>query len=313
LNFLNLIRWKNLVIIVVTMFLLRYLLLLPLLEMKFVSSQLCNIHFLLVVIATVLLAAAGYIINDVYDVEADKVNKPEKLIIEKFISIKLAENLNLILNALAVAIGVYLSFALNMKFISVFFLLIAGLLYFYSTTYKGQIIVGNIMVALFSALVPFMVLLIELPLLHSKYYMFIDYQGFNFNYIIAWFGFYSFFAFLVSLIREIVKDMEDFEGDNAYGKHTLPVNYGIVISKIVSISLVFIMIIFIGFVYFKYINQFFALGYIIACIVIPLIYVGWLIFKAENKAAYTKASLILKLIMIFGLLYVLFAKSLNFI
>ena len=164
------------------------------------------------------------------------------------------------------------------------------------------------MVALFSALVPLMVLFVELPLLHSKYYAFID-SRFNFNFIIAWFSYYALFAFLVSLIRELVKDMEDFEGDTAYGKHTLPVKYGIKISKIVVSILISILLIFIFYVVVKYKHDYKTIVYVLLFIVAPIIYTFWLIINAVNKDNYSKASLVYKIIMIMGLLYILVAKS----
>ena len=308
-NFLKLIRWQNLAIICITMFLLRYCLLFPLLEAKSISSLLSHFHFVLLVLATVLFSAAGYIINDVYDVDTDKVNKPEKIIVGKYISVKLAENLNLVFNIIAIGIGIYLSFALNLRFISILGVLIAGMLYFYSTTYKGVLLMGNIIIAIFSALVPFIILIAELPLLYSKYHAFIIPSGFNFNFLIAWFGYYSLFAFLISLIREIIKDMEDFEGDTSYGKHTLPVKYRIVVSKIVVSSLITIFVAFILYVLFKYLYNPITIVYASILVIAPIIYTAWLVFRATDKKNYAKASFTCKLIMVIGLLYVVLANA----
>jgi len=104
-------------------------------------------------------------------------------------------------NIIAVIIGIYISYKIGIRSVSIVFLLVAGLLYFYSTTYKSQLVLGNLMVAFFAAVVPMMVILFELPLLSAKYKAFIG-SSFNFNFIIGWFGFYSLFAFLVSLIAK---------------------------------------------------------------------------------------------------------------
>lgn len=289
------------------MIMLRFFLLIPLLEKYSLNVQMSAFLFFLLVISTVLLAAAGYIINDVYDVDADKVNKPERLIVGKYFSSRFAEYLSILLNIIAICIGIYISYQIGIRSVSIVFLLVAGLLYFYSTTYKSQLILGNLMVAFFAAIVPAMVVLFELPLLVAKYKTFIS-GYFNFNFLIGWFGYYSLFAFLVSLIREIVKDMEDFEGDEAYGQRTLPVAFGLKISKAVIVLLTLTTLIFLIYLVTKYLHQLFSLLYILPLIAAPLFFIGGMVMLAKEKKDYSVISLICKYLMLSGLFFSLLAR-----
>ena len=305
--FIKIIRWPNLLIIAITMYLMRYCLLQPLLETNGLFLIQSHIKFFLLTLSTVLIAASGYIINDLNDIDADKINKPEKLIAGKYLSIKFLDNMYLFLNFFGIALGVYVSYSTGLKTVSVVFLLVAGLLYFYSTTYKVQLILGNIMVAVFSALVPFMVFIFDMPLIRQKFREF-ESTSFNFNYIIAWFAFYAFFAFIITLTREIIKDIEDFEGDKAYGKHSLPVAFGTQASKLVVISLLLFLLIIICFSFFRFLNDAFSLIYIVPFIIAPIIYVLFILIKAKEKLEFTKASFWCKAIMITGILYTLLVK-----
>lgn len=280
----------------------------PLLVSNGISVVISDFIFLLLVLSVVLLAAAGYIINDVYDVNSDLVNKPEKVIVTKYLGVRLAENIYLLLNFLAIGLGIYVSFSIGLRSVSMAFLLVAGLLYFYSTTYKSQLILGNLIVAFFASLVPLMVVLFELPLLKLKYRTFLEYSSFNFNFIIGWFGFYALFAFLISLIREIIKDVEDFEGDTSIGQRTLPIAIGAKYSKVVIIGLLTILLSLAFYCLFKYLNNLISFAYIIPFVIIPLFYIGWIIAIAKSKEDYSRASLACKLVMLTGILYTLIVK-----
>jgi 4-hydroxybenzoate polyprenyltransferase len=282
----------------------------PLLISNGVNIVTTNLNFFLLTLSVVLLTAAGYIINDVNDVSSDMVNKPEKVIIGKYIGIRPAENIYLVLNFLAIGIGVYISFTIGLRSVSMAFLLVAGLLYFYSTTYKSQLILGNIIVAIFASLVPIMVVLFELPLLKMKYKTFLDYSNFNFNFIIAWFGFYAIFAFIINLIREIIKDIEDFEGDRSYGYNTLPIAIGVKFSKLISFVLIAILLTLILYCLFIYLYNPVSIIYISIFIILPILFLIYKLAFANSKVDYSIASNICKLIMLAGVFYVLIVKLL---
>ena len=120
-HFIKLIRYKNLAIIAGVIYILRYGLILPLLTSNGLGAQLSHIQFLLLTIATAFIAAGGYIINDVYDVDIDKVNKPEKLIIGKYIRLRTGENIYVGLTLIAIICGAYVSYSVNLRSLSLLF------------------------------------------------------------------------------------------------------------------------------------------------------------------------------------------------
>jgi 4-hydroxybenzoate polyprenyltransferase len=308
-HFIKLIRYENLAIIAGVMYILRYGLILPLLTSNGIAPQLTHVQFLLLTIATVFIAAGGYIINDVYDVDIDKVNKPEKLIIGKYIRLRTAENIYVALTLIAVVCGAYVSYSVNLRSLSLLFPIVAGLLYFYSTSYKSTVLLGNMAIALITAVVPFMVIIFELPLLNIKYSAFTG-PSFNFNFIIGWIGFYAVFAFLTTLLREILKDMEDFEGDEAYGKKTVPITWGINISKYIVLSLSILLLSLEIFILIRYLHDLFSIVYIIPFVISPTIFVIIKILTSKTKDQYHWASKWCKITMATGILYVVFVRVL---
>ena len=142
-NYLNLIRWKNLLLIALTQCLIKY----ALIEPFGATTALNDLHFALLVLSTLSIAAAGYIINDIYDVEADEVNKPEAVLIGKTITEKNAFNLFLALNVIGVGLGFYLSQVVGRSGFFPLFVVISAALYVYSSFLKQWPGVGNIVVS----------------------------------------------------------------------------------------------------------------------------------------------------------------------
>lgn len=309
-TYLRLIRWPNLLVIAYCMYVLRYSLLIPMLQAKGVEPVLSGFSFLLIVLACILTAAAGYIINDIHDRAIDKINKPDRLLVGELISVRSAENLYLLLNLAAIAIGIYVSYSTNLRSLSLLFPLVAGILYFYSTTYKTILLFGNILVAALSALIPFTVILYDLPLIHQKYKPFIGVSDFNFNPEIIAFIAYAVFAFIISLFRELIKDIEDFEGDKAFGKNTVPVALGTLWSKKIAFMLLFILMGAIGFTTLKYLHDPISLTYLTGLLIAPLGYVAVLLVKARNASDFSYISRLSKVIMLLGISYALVVGNL---
>lgn len=206
-HFLNLIRWKNLIMIALVQYLIKYALLEPFYKSHGVLTTLNDFNFFLLVIATVCIAAGGYVINDVYDIETDKINKPDRLIINKYISEKNASTLFMILTIIGVGLGFYLSNGINKPGFFAIFIIASALLYVYSSFLKQIAIVGNIIVSLVVGLSIILIGVFEL--IPAVPYGNKDVQ-FTFLKIIRD---YAIFAFMISLIREMVKDIEDIDGD----------------------------------------------------------------------------------------------------
>ncbi len=306
---LRLIRFPNLLIIAGTQYMMRSFLIRPFLNMNGFSLQMDNLHFFILVLSTVLIAAGGYVINDYFDTQTDRVNKPERVVIDRLFSRQFAIKLHSLLTATGVFAGIYLSWHIRLLGLSVIFFLAAGLLWFYSTNYKRQLLIGNFIVSLLTGTVPLLVILFELPLLNRVYGTIMLQANSSFNYIFFWVSAFAFFAFLTNFIREIIKDTEDFEGDRAYGMNTLPISIGIFHTKsvIVSLSIVLgallIWVLF-RFIYFSVHPPDYISGlYFLIFLIMPIIFIILKIIFAKTKEDYHIASQLMKALMLFGLLY----------
>ena len=288
---------------------MRYLVMEPLLPSDTFELQFGDLQFALLVFSTMLIAAAGYIINDYFDTRTDLINKPARVVVGVAISRKVAMILHLILNIIGVGIGIYLAFYVGLPSLSLVFMLSTGLLWFYSTNYKKQFLVGNLAVAFLTALVPLMVVLFEIPLLNKEYgEVMIRYDA-DFNYLFAWVSAFSFFAFICTLIREIIKDAEDFEGDNAYGMKTVPIVLGTFWTRMLVVVLIAVTLFALIFLLLKYIFfsvdpvDYISLVYFSLLLLLPLIVLAIQVMIARDKRAYHRASILIKLVILSGILY----------
>ena len=288
---------------------MRYMVIDSFLKVNGFHLQLSNLHFFFLVLSTVLIAAAGYAINDYFDTLPDRLNKPEKVVIDATISRHFAINLHFILSIIGTGLGIYISFFIKIPGLSLLFIIAAGMLWFYSTNYKKQFIIGNLIVSLLTGTVPVLVILFELPLLNRAYGETMMRAGANFNYIFYWIASFGFFAFLANFIREMIKDAEDFEGDSAYGMNTFPIVMGIFFTKLIIISLVLLMVALLVIVLIKFILfteagfDYLSAIYFFVTIISPLLITIYFIWKARNKKAYHMASQLMKLIILFGVLF----------
>jgi 4-hydroxybenzoate polyprenyltransferase len=131
----------------------------------------------------------------------------------------------------------------------------------------------------------------------------------DFNFIFYWVGGFAVFGFLTTLAREIIKDIEDFEGDLAFGRNTVPVIIGIFPAKIVSISLVIITIVLLYLTWYLFLNDIITLIYLSVAIVLPLAYVIFKVVISNNSKQLHYASSIMKWVMLTGILYSLVVKA----
>ncbi|SDB82017.1 geranylgeranylglycerol-phosphate geranylgeranyltransferase [Williamwhitmania taraxaci] len=308
--FLGLVRWQNLIIIVITQLAMRYLVMDPILAAMGFSLQLSSMAFAMLVLATVCIAGAGYVINDYFDIKVDAINKPTRPMVIHQVTRRESIALHFILNSIGILAGGYVAYSVHILGLWLIFPLATGLLWFYSTTYKRQLLTGNILVAILTALVPFMVVVFELPLLYADYLPELKELGLNFNVLTYWVGGFSFFAFLLTLIREIVKDMEDFEGDAVVGRNSLPLAFGMKSAKTVVFLLIGMNAIFLIYLFVTKLLylptgsvDYLSLGYLSLLVFIPSLWMMWLVFKANSKTDFSKISRLAKLIMLFGILY----------
>ncbi|MCX6326376.1 MAG: geranylgeranylglycerol-phosphate geranylgeranyltransferase [Bacteroidia bacterium] len=317
--FLNLIRWQNLLIVILTMVLMRYAVLGPVIGK--IGVILLNMgtgeeipmvlrfpwyDFMLLVAATVFITAGGYVINDYFDIKTDLINKG-KVIVGTKIPRRQAMMWHNILNFAGVSAGFYISWKAGYIWLGTLFLVVSGLLYFYSASYKRQFLIGNIIVAILTAMVPLLVVFYEWPALY-KYYTINAIALPKINFIFYWVGGFALFAFLTTLTREIIKDIEDFEGDVAYGRNTVPVVIGVLSAKVVSVSLIIITVALLYLTWYFFINDTITLIYLSAAIVLPLLYVIYKVVISNNRQQLHSASSAMKIVMLTGILYSVVVK-----
>jgi 4-hydroxybenzoate polyprenyltransferase len=207
-----------------------------------------------------------------------------------------------ILNLIGIVGGFYVSYKIGYFWLGVLFLLVSGLLYFYSATYKRQLLLGNIIVSLLTAAIPFMVVVFEVPGIYA-YYSPIAVKMPSLGILFYWIGGFSVFAFLVALSREIVKDMEDFEGDRAYGTSSLPVAMGMKGSRIIVTVIISIIIVLLLLVWYFYLNDIITLLYVAIALITPLLIATIYIFKAKGQREYRISSMWIKSVMLSGIFY----------
>lgn len=309
--FLRLIRFPNLLLMAFTQYMVRWCLIYPIFKIKGLELQMSELSFFFLALSTVLIGAAGYIINDYCDVNIDKINKPEKQIIDKYITRKSAMTVYWTINIIAVSIGIVLSYQIGMWSFSLIYFIMAGGLWYYSSTFKREFLIGNILIALFTALVPLISGLIELLLSYKEYVVIFPSLSFK-NIWILLFGLCT-FAFIITLLREIIKDIEDYEGDKKEGCQTLPVVVGIKGSKIITISISIITMIALAHLQTQQIQakNIASFIYFIFALQLPFAFLIFKIFSAKDKNDFKFASTLCKGIMFMGISYLfLFSYSL---
>jgi 4-hydroxybenzoate polyprenyltransferase len=288
LDFLKLIRFKNLLIIALTQLLIKYVLINPFSH----KISLSSFDFFLLSLSTILIAGAGNIINDYFDIKVDRLND-RKIIIGESIKRRSAILLHILFSSTGIIIGFYLAWKvgiINLGFINLFCVIS---LWYYSTNLKRKPISGNVLVALLSALV-----LIIVPI-----YDLIPEPGVNFIEIFNKIAVYSLFAFFFSFIREIIKDLEDFDGDKRSGMKTFAIAIGVKKTKTVLkilTSLILSSFVYLLAITYPYKLHFFL--FILLILTIPFTCFLIMLFKAKTKQDFNVLSQLLKLIMIVGIL-----------
>ncbi len=308
--FFRLIRWKNLLFIALTQCLFYYSIIVPSLPASYyqLPDTLSQSLFFLLVISSVFIAAAGYIINDYFDINIDRINKPDKMVVEKIINRRWAILLHWIITTIGLIISLYIGFKTS------FLIFIANvvctlLLWFYSTTFKKKLLSGNIIISLLTAWTVLVLYFAANIIYHSSSRLSPD-ISIAMNRIFKFAVLYGGFAFIISLVREVVKDIEDMEGDTKYNCKTMPIVWGIPTSKVFAGVWLVVLIGILSIV------QFYALqlGWIIISfysllvVILPLIWILRQLYLAQNNHQYHQLSQIIKLVMLFGILSLLFFR-----
>lgn len=276
-GFLRLTRFQNLLIIGLTQYMTAIFLIGP---QEQWWEYLTSIRLFLLASSTILIAAAGYIINDYYDVKIDYINKPDRVIVGRVLKRRVVMVAHTVFNVLGIGIGFFLMPKLGViNFLSAF-----GL-WLYSNQLKRLPFIGNLSIAFLTGL--------------SICVVAIYFQE---NELLVYT--YALFAFALTLVREIIKDMEDLKGDASFGCKTLPIIWGIHRTKILQYILlaifIFLLIIMAAEVDKMVLKNFFLL------LIIPVAYFIVRLARADSSKEFSFLSLYCKLIMLAGVVSMMF-------
>ncbi|MDD3860488.1 MAG: geranylgeranylglycerol-phosphate geranylgeranyltransferase [Bacteroidales bacterium] len=308
--FFKLIRWKNVLLVAITMFAMKYAVIAPIYNIYEVQFGLSELGFMFLVLAAMFLMAGGNVINDYFDRKTDMINRPKRVLVGFSVKRRQVMFTHTVLNILGVLCGFVVAYIIGKIWLGIFFIFVSLLLWTYSSELKRKVFIGNFVVALLTGFIPFLVAITE-------YYAFersilawtmdsIHAIKISFQTICG----FAVFAFLFNLIREIIKDCEDYEGDIATGVKSIPVvfskkkaNY--IISALSFLSIV--LIIFIWHVYFSKLlffkNDIFSVFYIYSMIIFPGVIIAVSSLWGTSKLKYSHLSRLSKFIMVMGVLY----------
>ncbi len=302
-SLLKFVRIPNLLIVGLTQYLLRYCILEPYYQIHQVKPALDGFEFFLLVLTTIIIAAGGYIINDLYDYHIDKINKPEKVYVGRVFPQKVAWRMYYGCNLLGLLIAVFLAYKVENLMLVFLFPLFALPLWMYSYKLKKMALIGNVLVSFFCAMVAVLVLFAE----RAAYLEIVNISTRSATYIFYLFMGYANFAFYSTMFREIVKDIEDVEGDRSNDCKTLPIVLGISRAKMIASLFAFVLL---GFLFYtsywhlKYLNfMWIGLVYLVVGVVFPLLLAIVWLQGAERKEDFHRLSSLAKYIMLAGIIY----------
>jgi 4-hydroxybenzoate polyprenyltransferase len=305
---LRLTRPENLLMVVLTMLLMRYCVIVPILALEHQGLEpvLSTAQFITLIAVVVLVTAGGNIINDYFDQKVDKINKPDKVIVGKLVKRRVAMVLHHGVNLLSVGLCAILCIQTSFWWPLVVPILAATALWWYSPVLKKQPFIGNLVVAMLVAMVPLWTGWFEVTLLRERYADMMHDPESVFDHIKAFLWGFSVFAFLLTLAREAVKDMEDREGDRAEHYRTIILVVGekktrLYVQVLLLITtLLFLSALYIEFMTVRYYQQW--ITYTLLLVGVPMLIAMWKVSRARSKSDYHSASRWIKWVMLAGVI-----------
>ena len=306
-DILRLVRWGNLLFLGALIWLMEKWVAVPILNQVAFGEQLPWYVLALLICATVLIAAGGYVINDYFDIKIDRINRPDQLIVTRSVSKPVAVRLSVSLSAIGTLCGIAAAWLLRSMSLAIVFVLIPGLLWFYSSSYKRLFVIGNLTIALLAGLTPFIVAMANVAQLKLQYALILPYIPLEHD-LYAWLGGFALFAFLLTWIREIVKDLQDQMGDRELECHTLPIVWGELWTKVFVTALFVVTLSLVAYLWyavlpFPHTWHHLSTRYIVFGIVIPIICSLVLLWSAKIPSDYKTCQQVVKFTMLLGMLY----------
>lgn len=301
LGFLRLIRLPNLLFIALTQLLLQFCIYQPLYGLDIASADTSKFWFLFG--ASLFIAAAGYIINDYFDVDIDQINKPTRLVVGKMVSKRTAILFHLLFNTAGLLFTYLALFSLQQFYLVFLNLGAILLLWFYSVRFKKSLLVGNLLIAL---LVAWVIIIFFLAKLSPRQII----SGADSNQSIFYqlTVLYAGFAFLSTFIREMIKDVEDMEGDRRHGCKTMPILWGISLTRsfIVSWVVILIILVIVVMVYLLQLKMRWAFFYSFFFVLIPLFFLVKRLRAAQRQSEFGLLSSYMKWLLLAGIVSMFF-------
>lgn len=307
-KYFQLIRLPNLIFLALMIAAFYYAVITPLLGRYGIEIPSSALIFSLLELSIVFIAAGGYVINDYFDTKIDEINRPLRVIVGKSMTRKQAALYFQILLAIGIIAGLALSIILRDLTLAFIFVAVPGLLWFYSSSYKRQFLIGNFIIALCAFLSVFVIGYAVAAALIKKYDVLI-YQTSIIPELYSWSAAIGLCAFLLTFVREMVKDAEDVEGDRENECHTMPVVWGIKKSKAAIAVAAAISLIVIGWLAIfmsPFENDPVTIKFYLTGIVLPFIFFFYLLGRASNRRDFHQLSTLLKYIMAIGCCYFFF-------
>lgn len=287
--FLRLIRWKNLLLIIYLQILLKF----SLFSAFELDTNLSVFQFVVLLSSLILITAAGYIINDIFDLKSDLINKPQKVIVTNLFSVETSQRLYLINNTLGIVLGIGLSLSVQKPTYAFIFIGASLLLYFYSKKLKSKALIGNVIVSFLVTLSVLILYIFDLNFTVQN-----KAQQLAVYVILLLSG----FAFFINLVREIVKDIEDVNGDYNLKMNTLPILLGVSRAKKIAAFLCLFPLGLLLFVIIKYASIYkYMVLFLLIFTFIPLVYVTIKLTSAKTKKDFKRLSVFLKILMFLGI------------
>jgi 4-hydroxybenzoate polyprenyltransferase len=304
-NYLKLFRFPNLIIIALVQYVMRYFIIEPILAINRIKLQLSDFDFAVLVLATVFMAAAGYIINDYFDTKADRLNKKD-VIVGRKVKRRIALIMHQAFTGISIILGGYVSHSIgHWQFVLIFFMA-GGLLWFYSTSYKHYFLLGSVLISLVAAAIPFLVVIYEVPPLNQKYADILIASKTNFNYLLYWVGAFSFFAFFGMLIAQFIRDLLSMDGDREIYRRSLPIVIGLKWSKATIITLILFLSVSVFGVWYQFLNapmDKLTPWYFGVLIILPLLLLAYQIVKFKEGDKFRFGIFLLRFAILTGISY----------
>lgn len=305
--YLQLLRVGNLTFVAILLYVMEKWVATPLLQLEQFGELMPWWVLTLLIVSVVGIAAGGYVINDYFDVKIDRINRPDNLVVTRIISRDTAMNLFYGLTAVGVIAGTVVAWWAHSWTLLFTYIVIPGLLWFYSASYKRMFLIGNLVVAFASAIVPLLVAIANADYLHHLYQNALAYSPIV-GELYVWTGGFAAFAFLLTWVREIVKDIEDIEGDREMECRTLPIVWGDKVAKIIATILLVViatLIICILFAVLPFSHEWKSLPtrYVVFGLIVPILCSIVLLWAANNRIEYHRVQTIIKFAMFMGMLF----------